>query len=252
MSAIKIQYLYNSGFTISHEDCFVVVDYFQGDLVLPVDREIYFIVTHAHADHYNPKIFTLPGAENAYYLLSDDVEAPEIEKNIIHLGDDPAEWDRKKKAFQRDRVQRLTPGEEVRLGKLWARSYGSTDQGISLLFELNGVRYFHAGDLNCWKWPEEEKAVQKKEEADYLKILKEISGEPIDIGFGVLDPRLKENAFLGPIYYLEFLRPQLFIPMHFRDQAEITEAFYHYYQANTPSRIQRIHRSGDRFIVNAQ
>ena len=31
-------------------------------------------------------------------------------------------------------------------------AFGSTDVGISFLIDLQGIRLFHAGDLNNWHW----------------------------------------------------------------------------------------------------
>lgn len=54
---------------------------------------------------------------------------------------------------------------------------------------------------------------------------------------------------LGPSHYLKRLHPQIFIPMHFRDEPEISNAFYNRYQDHTESRIQTIQKSGDKIIV---
>lgn len=248
-SLITIQYLYNSGFTISYKDTFLVIDYWKGDLVLPTDKKILFIVTHAHADHYNPAIFTMPGTENARYVLSNDVERIEKEGKCLVLSRSTAQTRIRKIVYDPQRTHRIGPNAVFRFGDIDFHTYGSTDQGISVLFTLHSVNFFHAGDLNAWKWPSFTEAEQKQEVRDYLRILEEVSLNPIDIGFGVLDPRLGENAMLGPSYYLKRLHPQIFIPMHFRDEPEISNAFYNRYQDHTESRIQTIQKSGDKIIV---
>lgn len=52
-------------------------------------------------------------------------------------------------------------------------AFGSTDVGISFLIDLQGVRLFHAGDLNNWHWSEESTPQEiRKAEGDFLAEVK--------------------------------------------------------------------------------
>lgn len=248
---LTIQYLYNSGFTIDYQDTFVVIDYWKGDLVLPTNKRILFIVTHAHADHYNPAIFSLPGSEKALYVLSEDVEHVEEKGNILQLSSSPAQTRARKIAYNTSRTRRVGPNAQFDFGGMSFQTFPSTDQGISILFTLHQVNFFHAGDLNAWKWPSFSEDEQKREVRDYLRVLREVSVHPIDVGFGVVDPRLEENAMLGGAYFLKHLHPQIFIPMHFRDHPEITEEFRSRYGGETGTVIQTITHTGERFVIQA-
>lgn len=248
---LTIQYLYNSGFTIDYQDTFLVIDYWKGDLVLPKDKKILFIVTHAHADHYNPAIFSLPGTENALYLLSEDVERMTEQGKILHLSENPAQTRVRKIVYDPSRTRRIAPLEQDCFGGLSIRTFPSTDQGMAILFTLHDVNFFHAGDLNAWKWPASPEVEQKREVRDYLQILRQVSVHPIDVGFGVVDPRLEENAMLGGSYYLKYLHPQIFFPMHFREHPQITEAFRARFSGETGTVIQAIHKPGERFVIQA-
>lgn len=222
---IKIQYIYNSCFTIENESHFLILDYFQGDLVLPPNKKILFLVTHGHADHYTPKIFTIPGAEDARYLLSDDIRAPRRSEKIIAIGESPEEAAHVKQIYTPSRVRRAHPGESFTWEGLHVHTFPSTDRGLSILFEWNDVFFFHAGDLNAWKWPSMSEAEQKKEVEDYKNVLDLVRHFPVHVGFCPVDPRLGENAFLGGNLFLETLNPNIFVPMHFRDDFAITTAF---------------------------
>ena len=248
---LTVQYLYSSGFTISYQDTFLVIDYWKGDLVLPTDKKILFIVTHAHADHYNPAIFSLPGSEQALYVLSEDVEHVEEQGKILQLSNSPAQTRACKIAYDPRRTYRADADSEFTFGGLSFKTFPSTDQGFSVLFTLHDVNFFHAGDLNAWKWPSFSEAEQKREVRDYLRTLREVSVHPIDVGFGVVDPRLEENAMLGGAYFLKHLHPQIFFPMHFRDHPEITEEFHARYAGETSSVIQTISHAGERFVIQA-
>lgn len=246
---ITIQYIYNSSYTIDIQDYFIVIDYFRGDLVLPPNKQILFIVTHSHADHYSPEIFTYPGAEKALYLLSDDVEALETVDNVTVLSQSIKETETRKMAYDPERVKRVGPNERFEFAGIHFRSFGSTDRGISILMEIDGISIFHSGDLHAWKWPSSTEEVQEKEVKDFLTELDKIKNFPIDIGFGLVDPRLEENAFVGPDLYLEILKPQIFIPLHFRENFEITRAFADRHSDNPDSRVQAIRAEQDRIII---
>lgn len=246
---IVIRYLYNSGFTIEYGHYFVVIDYMKGPLVLPTDREVLFIVTHAHEDHYNPAIFSFPGAERAHFVLSDDVEQPETSGKFIRLSHSPEETAVRKVVYDPRRTRRVQPLESFRFDDLTFQTFGSTDRGISLLFTIQGVSFFHAGDLNAWAWPNASKAEQAREEADYRRWLEKISAYPIDIGFGVVDPRLGENAMIGGALFLEKLHPQIFIPMHFREGVETPVHFRTLYQPRTDTVIEVLTEPGERIVV---
>lgn len=52
-------------------------------------------------------------------------------------------------------------------------AFGSTDVGISFLIDLQGIRLFHAGDLNNWHWSEESTPQEiRKAEGDFLAEVK--------------------------------------------------------------------------------
>lgn len=223
--SIKIQYIYNSCFTIESESHFLVIDYFRGDLILPPDKKILFLVTHGHADHYTPEIFTLTGAEKAHYLLSDEIRAPRDSGKIIRLGDSPEEAARTKRLYTPSRVRRAHPGESFTWEGLQVHTFLSTDAGMSILFEWDDIFFFHAGDLNAWKWPSMSASEQKKEVEDYKNVLDQVRNFPVHVGFCPVDPRLAENAFLGGNLFLETLNPEIFLPMHFGDDCAITTAF---------------------------
>lgn len=248
---ITIEYLYNSGFAIDYKDCYIVVDYYKGHLSLPTDKTVVFIVTHSHADHYNPRIFDLPHSENAFYILSEDVEAVKRDGKRIALSDSVDQTRRLKRIYDRERVRRVAPNAHFDFAGIHFDTYGSTDRGVSIKFTVHGVTFFHAGDLNAWQWPDFSPEQQREELDDFVEILEEVGESPIDVGFMVLDGRLGENTFVGPDIYLDKLRPQILIPMHFRDDPELTRAFADRHAGQTTTRIQVIRAVHELIVVQA-
>ncbi len=247
--SLTIQYIYNSSFTIDYLDYFIVIDYYEGKLDLPKDKKIIFIVTHSHADHYSPKIFTYPGSEEALYVLSNDVEAPDQKDNVTILSKSEEETEKKKMAYDSSRVYRTGPDEQFDFGGISFQTFGSTDRGISIYFEVHGINFLHAGDLNAWKWPSFSEEDQEKEIADFRKEIDKIKYYDVDIAFGVLDPRLEDNAYIGPDILLEEIQPKLFIPMHFREDFGITEKYAKDRKDNEQTRIQSFRSQYEQLIV---
>lgn len=247
MNQMIIEYVYHSCYTVTLKDYFLVFDYWKGNLKLPTDKQIVFVVTHRHADHFNPDIFQLRGTENAIYLLSSDL-LREDEDSVITVGEGFHFWNTLK---EKRNLNFLHPGDTLELGKMMIRAFPSTDLGISIYLQLYNVGFFHAGDLNCWKWETDPEEVQQKEEDDFLDILDEVANYPIDVAFFPVDPRLKDNYTCGPEAFIQEVQPQLFFPMHFGTQTQITRMFYSYMALRSSlTRVQLVFREGERTIVD--
>ena len=105
------------------------------------------------------------------------------------------------------------------------KTFGSTDEGLSYLLEVDGKKIFHAGDLNWWHW--EGETDQEKEAAQkmFFKEIDILKGSEIDIAFFPVDPRLEDAYYYGGKYFIEEVCPKVFIPMHFQDCYYITRKF---------------------------
>lgn len=169
-------------------------------------KTLYIFSSHSHQDHFNSGVLSWSKEkENTYYILSNDIK---LFQNINNL-------------------YITKPNDEFSINKINVKTFGSTDQGVSFLVNTDGLNIFHAGDLNWWNWtddtPEEE-----KEMADAFKsIIKDIliKENGIDISFFPVDGRLEENYLKGGQYFIEQLKPDVFIPMHFWEDFNITSTF---------------------------
>lgn len=201
---MKIRYIYNSSFHIETEHHQFLIDYYRGNFRLHPDKPCTFIVTHAHADHFDPMIFNLarPGD---HYLLSSDTAVPA--SDVIHL---------------------LEPNQQEIFGDIHVQTCGSTDAGLSIRVEVDGHNFVHAGDLNLWIWPEDSETERDQMTADFLKEVDCFdTHKRIDVVFAAVDPRLGERYLAGPLHFITSLRPRYFVPMHFRENDEILTDFFH-------------------------
>lgn len=199
---IQINYLYHSGFTVETDHYFFVFDYYQGSVQLSPKKIIVFS-SHSHSDHFNPEIFKWQQKRpDIQYILSSDIDVPENISNI----------------------RSLSPGEVIQEDDLTIKAYNSTDIGISFFVQCDGLRIFHSGDLNWWYWidtPEE----MAKAEKDFKDEIEKIKKEQIDIAFFPVDPRLGKNYSAGAEYFIQEIKPQYLIPMHFSTRPPAAQAF---------------------------
>ena len=232
VNPIRIKYLYHSGFLVETKKNLLIFDYYQGivdSLVKESSKNIFIFSSHSHPDHFNPVILEWQKDKpNIQYIFSYEINVPQTLKNINHL----------------------FPDEKLEIGDLKIKAYDSTDIGISFLVQVEGIRLFHAGDLNWWYWSGDTPKGLMQAERDFKEEVKEIKGEKIDLAFFPVDPRLEQNYSVGAEYFIKELTPRFFIPMHFADSPEITEKFEHRMK-DGPSKILIFSEKGQELILYA-
>ena len=59
---MKVTYIEHSSFLVEMESCYLLFDYFQGEIPgMDAGKELYVFVSHRHGDHFSPVIFELAG-----------------------------------------------------------------------------------------------------------------------------------------------------------------------------------------------
>lgn len=114
---------------------------------------------------------------------------------------------------------------------LWIKAFGSTDSGISFLIEAEGKRLFHAGDLNNWHWKDESTPEEVAEaEQNYLKELGDLAKatDKLDATMFPVDPRIGTDFMRGAQQFVDHIKTNIFVPMHFWDRPAEVVAFRPY------------------------
>lgn len=181
-------------------------------------------VSHFHQDHYSPEIFSwkeqIPGVE--YFLgLRPRDQVPPYE-------------------YMEGRM-------EKEYGDLKLTTIPSTDAGVGMVIEVDGLTIFHAGDHTNGK---DGMMKEYSDEIDYLKS----KGIKPDICFmGILGCSLGNPPQVrdGVIYALETLNPKVFIPMH----AQTRESDYRTFIDGIKDRFESIQMAvpgnrGDHFVYS--
>ena len=211
---MTVTYYHHSGFSVSSGDILLVFDYWRGKAsrfpealgVTPEKlarfSEVYVFITHEHEDHFDGVVYTWDQYAPVTYIIAD--ELPE-----------------------KARGRRMKKGDEVTLSdRMQVKAYGSTDSGVSFLVTLDGMNFFHAGDLNFWHWREVCNARQIQEaDEDFRNEVRDIQGAEIDVAFFPVDPRMGMLFDAGANYFILTVKPRLLLPMHFWNRGEVMVEF---------------------------
>ena len=215
---MKIQYIFHSSYLVELSECYLLFDYYRGDIPeLDPRKNLYIMASHHHYDHFSPVIFQLmlkyPDCE---YILSDDISEESVRESLDQLG-------------LKCNVHWAHEGGKLTLPKAEIDFCASTDEGLSFLVRSDGYRIFHAGDLNDWQWPNVPKSVNEEMKEKFYRILSELRfflhGEPLDVVFYPMDPVLGDSCFTGPVEFLEEIPVKLMLPMHMWEQYSICGKF---------------------------
>lgn len=233
---MKVTYLGHSGFLAELETVSLLFDWWKGELPpLPADKPLAVFASHRHPDHFDPKIFTLDG-DQTHFLLGKGIRL--TDRNWDRWGLDEA-------AAARCRV--LAGGETAEIiPGVTVETLRSTDEGVAFLVTAEGRTLFHAGDLNWWHWEGEDPGWNRNMEVDFKRYAEPLRGRRIDLAMLPLDPRLGEDGFRGPVYFLELADIRRFLPMHQWDDYAFTDSFLARYPQLT-DRVVPVRREGDTF-----
>lgn len=207
---MTITYYHHSGFSVASGNVLLVFDYWTGKAKkVPDDRqihadfiarfsEVYVFISHEHEDHYDPIVYTWEQYAPVTYIVADDMPAGV-------------------------QGRRMGPGGEMTLSdRVKVKAFGSTDAGVSFLVDLDGVKFFHAGDLNYWHWRDVSTVREiAMAEEDFHKEVEPIIGQEIDWCFFPVDPRMGMHYDAGANYFMMAVKPRILCPMHFWGRGDI-------------------------------
>lgn len=201
---MKVIHIFHSGFLVRTQNSVLVFDCLDESISKEFTEKdnVYVFISHSHSDHYSKDVF---GWEQ---------KNPKIK---YFLGDDIYINHRQQNYFIMDKYKSL------KIDDLKVQSFGSTDSGVSFLVTVDGMKIFHAGDLNWWHWKNDSKEAQRREETDFKNEVAKLENERIDIAFIPVDPRLDEYYHIAAEYFVKTIRPKVLVPMHFGNEFTITD-----------------------------
>ena len=211
---MTVTYYHHSGFSVASGDILLVFDYWRGKKARIHDAlgitpetlarfsEVYVFISHEHEDHYDEVVYTWDQYVPVTYIIADSMP-------------------------ENARGHRMSKGGELSLSdRVQVKAYGSTDAGVSFLVTLDGMHFFHAGDLNFWHWREVCNARQIQEaDEDFRAEMADLQGTEIDVAFFPVDPRMGMLFDAGANYFILTAKPRLLLPMHFWGRGDVIVEF---------------------------
>lgn len=213
---MSITYIYHSGFAIETSRCVLVFDYWMDPAgvvppLLATSKPVYVLASHFHEDHFTRAIFAWRGPRVTYILSKDILRHRRADKGEADV------WMAKGAVWHDELIT------------VWAT--GSNDSGVSWIVEVDGRRFFHAGDLNNWyarfladdyaggtiHSDEFGEIDPLKDEKRYLGELKDIRklADSFDVVMFPVDGRIGNGYTRGARQFVERFGVGLFVPMHF-------------------------------------
>lgn len=234
---MRVIFLDHSGFLVESDSATLLFDWWKGELpdVAP-GVPLYVFASHVHPDHFEPKIFSLDdGSREVRFVLGHDIRLSP--RNLSRWGVSPS---------TAEKCRNLRGGETLELPGARVEALPSTDEGEAFLVTVDERTVFHAGDLNWWHWEGEDKSWNRNMEVNFKKYVEPLRGRRIDLAMLPLDPRLGEDGFRGPAYFLETAEIRRFLPMHQWGEFDFTRKFLEKYPAFTGAVVQ-VERTGQSF-----
>lgn len=224
---MRLTYINHSGFAIEADGYAILIDYYKDtgkaphegfvhEKLLQRAGTLYILASHFHPDHFNPEVLKWKSVkENIVYIFSKDIL-------------------KRKRAAKEDAIY-LKKGETYEDRNLTIEAFGSTDVGISFLMKAEGKLLFHAGDLNNWHWQDESTPQEVSEaEKSYLKELNDLTKttDSLHVAMFPVDPRIGTNFMRGAQQFVDRIKTDIFIPMHFWERPAEVEAFGPYAESH--------------------
>ena len=241
---MKLDYIYHSGFAIEAEGVTLIIDYYKDsseternrgvvhDYLLQKPGKLYVLSTHFHPDHFNREILTWKEQRpDIIYIFSKDIL--------------------KHRRATREDATYINKGDVYEDPNIRIEAFGSTDVGISFLIDLQGIRLFHAGDLNNWHWSEESTPQEiRKAEGDFLAEVKYLqqTAPSVDVAMFPVDNRIGKDYMRGAEQFVERIKTTIFVPMHFSEEYKGGNAFREFAESKG-CRFLSITRRGESFDI---
>lgn len=233
----RAAFLDHSGFLVETDSAALLFDWWKGDLpALRPGVPLYVFASHAHPDHFDPRIFSLDdGSRDVRFILGRGIKLTPRSRERWGVSPETAE-----------RCHILRGGQSLALPRANVEALPSTDEGAAFLAAVDGQAVFHTGDLNWWHWEGEDKGWNRNMEVNFKKYAEPLRGRKIDLAMLPLDPRLGEAGFWGPKYFLELADIRAFLPMHQWGDFGFTRKFLDRYPAFA-GRTVPVERTGQVF-----
>ena len=200
---MKIIYLLNSGFAVCINELLLVFDDYADPAKIVAKRvaasdfaALYFFVSHAHFDHFDPHILTY-APHVTRYIMSREIART-----------------KRGKLFPPELTVFLPNYAEWNDDIIAVKTFSSTDTGTSFLVSAEGKTVFHAGDFNWWHWSADTAENIRAAERNFKSQMEKLDGISADVAFFPVDGRLGDGQEWGAREFLARTDTRALVAMH--------------------------------------
>lgn len=210
---MHVTHLFHSGFLVELDGSALLFDWNPtseyrviADVAsFPHAGTLYVFVSHAHADHYTPKVWEL-----GRYLPN--VEITFIVDEVV-AGYAPADDDLDVVACEPEQIYEIDDNLEV-------TTLNSTDEGLAFCADIAGKSIYHAGDLSVWWWPERDSSLNEQSVRQCSYFLEILEDKHIDLAMLPITPRAGADGNRGIELFMSKVGADVVVPMHYGDDRE--------------------------------
>lgn len=220
---MKVKYIEHSCFMVELQHVVLLFDYYKGNIpAIDKEKDIIVFASHSHEDHFNLDIFSeMRTYPNVKYVFSRDIKRKYNRKFFLRHGVEENQY---------DNITFIGADESIDIGSLCdnnvvykINTIKSTDLGVAFCIEADGKNIYHGGDLNWWAWSEEPIEDQKYMEKMFKESMEKIDGYHFHVAFLPLDPRQKDEFYLGFNYFMKHTKTDKAFAMHFWGDSSVID-----------------------------
>lgn len=204
----KITYTSHCGFLVTFDDVVLAFDYIHDPshalrkaLDKNPDIPVVFFISHllVNNNHFNPGNFEIAQSHRRVYVVSNSIRADIMPSTLEVAG--------------------MSAGDvlEDLPGNLTVKAYRTTEKGICFVVSRpDGLRIFHAGELNLWDMPDETGMKTYQHDAErFNTIVNRIAEDypEIDIAMMNVNPRISLDFAQGARELCQKIKIKHFFPM---------------------------------------
>lgn len=251
---MRVIFIHHSCFLVEVDEKVLIFDWFDGGRVngyrfggvIPdyePDTPVYVFASHRHQDHFDMDVLRWAGRyERIRYIFSKDCK---MSPHFLEKHGFPE--------TVKDKILYVSASASYHLEDLKIETLRSTDAGVAFYVETNGTSFYHAGDLNNWKWEGAGDLINGEMARAYKSQIKKLSGKKINLAFVPLDPRLDANEDLGIDYFLKHTDAEYIFPMHmWQDYSGIARYKKKITSQETADRIVEITHENQEFEIGEE
>ena len=223
---VFVYYIYDSCYSLSYGDYFLVFDYAKGLLEIPESKHIIFFATDKGGNSYTEEILNLSKLKSIAYILNKNVSNLAYQDNIVYLNKDELGMKDLKNLYKKENVYLLGENDFLRLNfgidDFLVRTLSVDGDRLGFFIEIDSLLIFYGGSMDFNKIYGDR----------YLDLLDEVEIENPDIIFLPITDLTKESlSYLEEI--LDVANGQIFFPTRIGSREEKSLEFKKYYKSKT-------------------